>query len=117
MKALEALEHIAFARKDVVEIVRKELKDYEYLYSYFIKLKDKYGIDDLDYLEHICRNYDKKSKALEVIKNILKDSNNLSMTIIELPHINSITYEVKLCDKVYYVEKEDFDLLKEVLND
>lgn len=53
------------------EIIEKELKEYEYLDSFFQKIKDKYGIDDLDYLEHICRNHErlvKKERALEIIK-------------------------------------------------
>lgn len=55
----------------------------------------------------------KELKALESIKVILKDL--IEFNEIDLPHINKVIYEIKICDKAIYASKEKYDLLKEVL--
>ena len=110
---------------DDIELIEKELKEYEYLDSFFQKIKDKYGIDDLDYLEHICRNHErlvKKDKALEIIKN----KNVFVWGFIhrkeEIKHFEQ-TYDYYKTHYGYFhsgykfelLTEEEYDLLKEVL--
>ena len=52
-------EHADKRHELITEMIDKlrELKDYEYLNNFFNKLKERYGVDDLDYLEMIVQKY------------------------------------------------------------
>ena len=61
------------------------------------------------------RNIEKELKALEIIKAMLKEL-NIKNDITELPHLGLVAYEIRIGDKSFYLKnKEDYDLLKEVL--
>ena len=40
-----------------IDIIEQELKNFECLDNFFNKLKERYGVDDLDYLEMIVQKY------------------------------------------------------------
>lgn len=91
-----------------VEIIDQALTDYECLNNFFNKLKTNYGIDDLDYLEHIVaknKGIEKKLKALEIVKEKI-------MPLVQL-------YDNRVYDNEDYeyreLTPEDYKLLKEVL--
>lgn len=97
-------------------IIEAALKDYEYLDNFIARLKKKYSIDDLDYLEHIVNLFTKylivkKLKALEIIKEKRVEIRVIFHTT------NAMEYNEKT--RQYYdcmpLAQEEYQLLKEVL--
>ena len=91
-------------------VIEKELEDYECLNNFFEKLKNKYEIDDLDYLEYIVRNYEKNKQVLEIIK---KKPEYLIHVIIHKDYKSFIDSYIKRFPDV--LTETEFNLIKEWL--
>ena len=90
-------------------IIEKELKDSECLDSFFNKIRNKYGIDDLDYLEHICSQYEEQKRFLDICKH--KKPNLCD--IYWQPTYESYLLSMKnVEDKNWILEPEEFWFLK-----
>jgi len=95
-------------KKDI-ENIEKALKEYEFLKNFFYKLKEKYGIDDLDYLEHIVREYDNNKKKLKALE-IIKEKEVYPTFLLNCKSVEEYNHEC-----INKITQEEYDLLKEVL--